>query len=297
MPATARSKSGRRETDARRQLLGEKWLELRDRLQSLPASPELLAVHDVRVAVRSLRALLRSLRDETNPVVYAQLRFDLTNLGREFAAVRTADVHRKTLDALLTNPSDVASKDLANLKALLVRTAAAARRSLALRVLEAEWQQRLSCIDATIGGNEWLLKPIRSANDEYHAMLVVSIEASLRALRKSETGIAQLHQQRIRIKNTRYVCEALASQIDSRRMRQHLSKAQNILGDIHDLDALLHWIRRAPLPKPLARRVITQLRQRYVQRLEKYRSVRHALLKCLRGAVKRLRENDLDKSG
>lgn len=294
MLASARSKSTKRESDARRQLLSGKWLDLRNTLQRLPRNPAPDAVHDTRVAIRSLRALLRTLRDEVNPPAYAQLRFDLTNLGREFAAIRSADMYGRKLDALLATPAHENSKDYASLQSLLLRRAAAARQSLAQRVLEARWRQRLLRIDATMGDNELLLKPAQPANDEYRAMLVASIEASLRALRKRKTSIARLHKQRIRIKSTRYVCEALARQIDTRRLQKCLRKTQNVLGDIHDYDALLHWIQRASVPTPLGKRLVKKLRRQVAQLIGEFQEIRPALLKCLRSTAVALRNHDLD---
>jgi CHAD domain-containing protein len=287
MPGTARQKA-KSHADARRRLLADMRSDLQKATQAVMLEPTAVAVHDVRVAARRLRAMLRSLRSEANPGAYAQLRFDLTNLGREFADVRTADMHVATVDGLLNDSTRTHAKDRTHLKALLERMATSARRSLAQRMLDPAWQHRLARIGETLESDDLLLKPMHPVKEEYGAMLVASIDESLDELSKRKTSIQALHKQRIRIKSTRYVCETLSDLLgsDTRRLQGRLNKAQDLLGEIHDLHALDHWLSTTSIPTPLAEPLAKLSSKRQTQLLKKFPGNQQELRKCLQRTLK-----------
>lgn len=267
------------------------WFELQKELQQLPNEQSSAAIHDVRVAARRLRALLRSLRSEANPSAYAQLRFDLTNLGREFADVRSADIYERLTENFLADCPDANLKDRASLEGLLGRITTSTRKSLAWRMQEDYWEQRSLRIDRSVRDDGLLLRSVRPVNGEYLSILRDSIAQSVHALRKRKCAVQTLHKQRIRIKSTRYVCEALAPLLglDVRRAAASLSKAQDLLGELHDSSALIAWLESAPVPQPLLKQLAAAAHSNATANRKRFLRSRPELRKRLRKLAKSLR--------
>jgi CHAD domain-containing protein len=288
-PRIAIVQSNTRTTDARLALLRELHTELNTELQHAEHDFDAIAVHDVRVAARKLRVVLRALRDEANPALYAQLKFDLTNLSREFAQVRNADVQLQLAATLLQNNLRVNEKDRRSLVVLLERRVTSARRALARHTQSARWQQCRSRIAKLIGDDELLLLPVRPANKELTEMLIASIDRAL-ATDKRSNSVPALHKTRIRIKSTRYMCEALAAplKLDARKTIGVLCKAQETLGELHDRCVLIDCMKSAPIPAPLLKQLV-QAADNDVQAYRKhYRRMRPELCKRLHKLAKTL---------
>jgi inorganic triphosphatase YgiF len=98
-PRAARPQPGDTVIEAARRLVGTQLAALRahDPGTRIGADPE--ALHDMRVAVRRLRAIVRTLHDGFPAALGASLREDLRWFGRELGAVRDLDVQIERVTA------------------------------------------------------------------------------------------------------------------------------------------------------------------------------------------------------
>jgi CHAD domain-containing protein len=280
------------ESDTRLTILRDSWSALQNTLPPLTQEVDTDRIHDARVAARRLRALLRSMRPEVNPLAYAQLKFDLTNLGRDLANARTVDVRGRLIESLLAIHPQPNLHDHRGLRKLLERMVETTRKRLVRRVNDNVWQSRITRLRETAAGDELLLHAIREPEDDIRTMLADSIDAASRALRRRKTNLRSLHQQRIRIKCARYVSEALLPRLGSkgRGALSELREAQDILGEIRDLAELVAWLRNFAVPTPLHELLIQRATKLYDKRVKRYVRATPSIKKTLRKILKQTRK-------
>jgi len=233
------------------------------------------ALHDMRVAVRRMRAALRLYRQHL-PARVLGLVPSLRWLGLVLGDVRDLDVHRADVTAWREQLEAVDRDALDALDMQLETSWRSARRRL-LRALDSRRYERLvervqRVLVAGPGRRPTVgREPILSIVPEL-------IEGRLRRVTKcaarvhKDSPAADYHEVRIRCKALRYALEFHAELLGTRaaRMIAELKRVQDVLGDHQDACVAGDWLRE--LVERRARRlpartvfVIGRLTERYAQ--------------------------------
>lgn len=224
------------------------------RLDELTAGPEwwldATALHDVRVAIRRLRAVVELLDSETYPRLKAAGRA-LKAFTSLLGPRRELDVFRSLLEDLRSQAAfDLQRATSEHLMAGLDRRRAKAARGLAGelgKVDPQDWKRLLSV--------ESLPSPFHAppGRDAAWDILRASLEPALEALRDLDRSedVDALHAARVKLKRARYRAEILAAVFPSPAppFLARLKALQDALGDHHDmalLEAFL-WERQSAL--------------------------------------------------
>lgn len=224
------------------------------RLDELTAGPEwwldATALHDVRVAIRRLRAVVELLDPETYPRLKAAGRA-LKAFTSLLGPRRELDVFRSLLEDLRSQAAfDLQRATSEHLMAGLDRRRAKAARGLAGelgKVDPQDWKRLLSV--------ESLPSPFHAppGRDAAWDILRASLEPALEALRDLDRSedVDALHAARVKLKRARYRAEILAAVFPcpAPPFLARLKALQDALGDHHDmalLEAFL-WERQSAL--------------------------------------------------
>jgi CHAD domain-containing protein len=227
------------------------------------------AVHDMRVAIRRLRTLLRLARP-----VYGRFHADVVRLG--FARIQQATGDLRDEEALFETFGSLAIVDPA---------------------FDA-WQARRRARDRRLRGE--VIRRIRSGEllaprKLLHALLVLPVDPAhnlpltklarrcvaragkeVEALRDVSTDDVQgMHDLRIAYKKLRYAAEFFASALppELAQMAEVAARFQKRLGDVHDVDVALASVARARGLTPSTRaRVLKALREQRDRRINKFQS-------------------------
>jgi CHAD domain-containing protein len=202
------------------------------------------AVHKFRVAVRRLRALLRSLGSGVDRIWADQLRSELGWLGRALGEVRDRDVLLLQLRAQLDE---------------LEATDRAAAEKLVQR-LERERTEARAALEAVLGSGRYLTllarleeaadEPRWVAGDEQPVEQLAAKE--FRKLRKAAAVLRldatdeQLHETRIRAKRARYAAEVAEPVVGkpARRVIERAKEFQDASGEHQDAVVAEQTLRR-----------------------------------------------------
>jgi CHAD domain-containing protein len=219
-------------------------------------------VHDMRVAVRRLRATLRTFRPMLDRARTEPLRDELHWLGGLLGAVRDGDVLRRRFDkAIAAEPPDtIAGPVTATIHERLGTSAGQARTALDAAMTSARYAHVLDELDAVLDavpdnevgsatGNEVgrpIDKRLRRAARKAVLRADERLGAALR-LPAHPAGVAfpnaapqsrdvALHESRKAYKRARYAVEALAAAVGrpARRLAKRLRTLQDILGEHQD---------------------------------------------------------------
>ncbi len=224
------------------------------------------AIHDVRVAIRRLRTLLKVSRG-----VFGRWHTDAVR--REFAAIQRAtgdlrdeEVLEETLLGASSEPEFVA---------WLARRAAR-KRKLQRVVIEQLFGESLDRAGRLL--EALLAFPVRPArNVELGRFARRTVEKARRRVEAERDvpadDVAGLHELRIAYKELRYAIELLAEAlpIDARAMLEPAVVFQKRLGDIHDADVALATLGRARrLPNAAREQAAQFLAEMREKRLAKY---------------------------
>jgi CHAD domain-containing protein len=230
-------------------------------------------VHDLRVAIRRLRANFDAFRDALDPAGYEDRRVRLRDLARMLGEVRDADVLAGMLERRLEQAGEDAPEAPA-LRVLLDEALGEARRDRAAR-LEAAAGDRLGAAIADLqrfvadqtmvtadefGMDAADQEPVppepaeqRSRTRRAHPDrrvgpgLATLLRRRLKQVRAADDAVtgpddsAGLHQLRIRIKRLRYLAEVGALISPSAAHDEFLGMLgdlQDALGEVHDADVL-----------------------------------------------------------
>jgi CHAD domain-containing protein len=212
--------------EALRTRLGEQLreVEAHDPGTRLGRDPE--SLHDMRVAIRRIRALLRAgrrlLATDTR-----ELEAQLKELGQTLGAVRDLDVLAEGLRAEAANLPDADRQALEALFTALKRERSVARRRL-LRTLDS--QAYLDLLDTT----QRTIDGLRPSGEETTLDEVVARQAKkVRKLAKAlpeQPSDEQLHELRKKGKRTRYAAELAGRKKVVRRAKRF----QDVLGEHQD---------------------------------------------------------------
>ncbi len=214
----------------------------------LGINPECL--HDMRVSVRRLRAILRLFRDFLPPATAAKVAEELKWLGQSLGAVRDLDVHlQKCASRLgrLPEAERAASEDC--------RQAMSRRRERACDVMCRDLRSsrfgalKKACLDLI----RMLRRPAAAGSAAIAAEGASLMESELKRILKAGRGIAadtpaeELHRLRVRCKRLRYACETLREVYGKpvAKMARRLAALQDVLGAHQDAAAAQALIERA----------------------------------------------------
>ena len=194
------------------------------------------AVHQLRVACRKMRSLLRGFGDVLDPDWRAAVEGELRWLGTALAAARDAEVMAERIARAAADLGPAAEPLLADVTAHRART-----EDEVVEVLGSARYLGLVRLLRT----EAVAPPLAAAQPKADAETVAdrvvtrALEALDRAVRKArrpDAPDAAWHKVRIAAKRARYAVEASAPVVDARtRRRAALPTAiQEVLGDFHD---------------------------------------------------------------
>ena len=203
----------------------------------LGINPECL--HDMRVSVRRLRAVLRLFRDALPPHAAAELAKELRWLGQSLGAVRDLDVHLQECPAMLLRRPEASRRD-----ADLCRREMSRRRERAYDALRRDLRSpsfralKKACRDLI----RRLHRPVAAGSGDIAWAGVLLMRPELRRILKGGRAIAAdtpddvLHRLRVRCKRLRYACETLSDVYGKPtvKMARRLSALQDVLGAHHD---------------------------------------------------------------
>jgi CHAD domain-containing protein len=214
----------------------------------LGINPECL--HDLRVSVRRLRAILRLFRDFLPPATAAKLAEELKWLGQSLGSVRDLDVHLQECAALLGRLPEAARA-----ASEPCRRAMSRRRERAYDAMCRELRSprfgalKSACRDLI----RRLRRPAAAGSAAIAAAGASLMESELKSILKAGRGIAAdtpagtLHRLRVRCKRLRYACETLREVYGKAvaKMARRLAALQDVLGAHQDAVAAQALIERA----------------------------------------------------
>jgi inorganic triphosphatase YgiF len=267
------------------------------------------AVHQQRVAIRRVRAALRTFAAGVPERLQATLRAELRWIGQELGAVRDIDVQLASLDwhARHLGP---AAHHLQSFVHHLQQQRAGRRAALATTLDSRRYFRLLTALERFAASPP----PRRVSAEAAQSVAAVGHRALKRAMRKLlERGNAvgelpaadKLHALRIRAKRVRYLLEALRpiSGGPGRKLTRQMARLQDVLGRFNDAIVAAAAIRAfrdgpeatgdAAVRQALTALVDAELRRAGVAQSEFARAWRRfsgkATLHLHRGALKRLK--------
>ena len=191
------------------------------------------ALHKQRVAVRRLRALLRSARPMLDRVWTDQLRDELGWLGRSLGSVRDLDV---LLLHLQDEVQALEKKDRSaglQLIAALDEERTAARAELVRVLSSGRYLTLLARLEEAVPGPRWVGDDIPV--EELAAKSFRKLAKAAKALGKDATD-EELHAVRIRAKRARYAAELAEAVVGkpATRFVRRARKLQDVIGEHQD---------------------------------------------------------------
>jgi CHAD domain-containing protein len=232
-----------------RQLVAARYAVLDAESRRTRRSPSVEAVHRTRVAARSLRSLLATLKPLLHPAMYARARRDLRNLAAALGDAREADVRRHWLEALAAGSGALPPGAYLALVERLERDREEARRQLSAHLRSATCRERAARLAATLGDRRFV-RGRKGVDGIVRARLDRRWKRLRRALRKRSHDTAALHELRLAIKHARYASEALAPWFGPApgATLRNLKRLQDCLGDHRDATQALEWLGRLGEP-------------------------------------------------
>ena len=222
------------------------WLAAFDREMPGAREGDVEAVHQLRVAMRRLRATLALFEPVLPPGVVASLTEDLAWLGRGVGGVRDLDVLAIVIGALERSLDDAARAALGALEHAL-----AERRAVALvemgRLLDMPRTRRVRARLAQLARPRARTRPTARLGDVAGDLLRPRLAAVRRAGHDldPETPPVAFHRLRVRVKRLRYGCETLESLAPDavRPLVRRLVRLQDALGEHQDAVTHAAWLR------------------------------------------------------
>lgn len=239
--------------------------EIEATLPRVRASADEEALHDMRVAVRRMRVLLKIARPIWLRVQVEAIRAGFTHIHRETSALRDEEVFRETLTGAPLESDTfvrfrrVRARREAELRALAHRHL---RHGALRRPLD-----KLNALLALPGAKPLPLDRFAlRVHERLHARVVAHMEASV------EDAVA-LHELRIACKNLRYASELLGPALPPERAatEKPAARFQKHLGEVHDLDVASDIVRRSrALTATDSETLLAWLSARRKRRIETY---------------------------
>ena len=249
---------------------------------SSQASPQAIdpeAIHDYRVALRTLRSNLRSLRRFfEKPKALKDVLDDLGWLDNLIGQARDADVLINTLNAATSgitsaatpNTTAITPKDLADLGRLLIDNRDSARVKMVVGLGSKRANQILGETQAFIATAQFKPKLTKHLPVELKKQAKSTFDKFAATTKKLDFETAkkrQIHSLRIEVKRARYLLEAVTPVLKKVPEKQlaKLTAAQTLLGDFNDLVVAEAWVadqtKRKNLAPQTAKALRTAMRQ------------------------------------
>jgi len=225
------------------------------------------AIHDLRVAIRRLRTLLRLARPAYGRFHADAVRLAYTAVFKATGELRDEEVLDETLDAVaVPEPSFVAWRALRTARERRLRRAAIAR----VRGGELAKARQLLRALVTLPA-----LPKRDKNlGKFAKKCVERARRNVDRLRDVPTeDVVGLHDLRIAYKELRYAAELLAPAlpIDLAALAEPAARFQKRLGEIHDADVAIATVSRARALEPATRaELLARLEALRAKRVAKY---------------------------
>jgi CHAD domain-containing protein len=215
--------------------------ELARAIPRVLASSDDEAIHDLRVAIRRLRTLLKLARPVFGRFHADAVRAAFTAVHRATGALRDEEVLDETLDALTSDSPAVTAW-----KARRRTRERSLRKGVIDRIRSGELARARKLLSALV------TLPVIPKRDRPAAKLARrAVERARRNVERkrdapTEDGV-RLHDLRIAYKELRYASELLAEALpaDLAAMAEPAAKFQKRLGEIHDADMALAALKRA----------------------------------------------------
>ena len=208
-------------------------------------------VHELRVATRRLRAVLDTFREELNPRLYAELKFDLKNLTRETGALRDADVQRALLMPIILGTPEITPEIRRDCAISLEQARSDARAQLRARMRATPWLARLARIRAAARDPDLVAARTEPLADFIGVALGRHLAGLRRRLGRRRFGARRLHRLRLRIRSARYAAESTLPLLKQRSapLATTLQRLQDQLGAAHDLSEARRLLAGGLLPE------------------------------------------------
>lgn len=233
------------------------------------------AVHDVRVAVRRLRAALRALRHYLSPRLRKRYSKALRQLAIDLEEARSADVRQLLVDALIARTKFLDYGQSQRLLRMVAAQRVRARRDLRALMRTKDWKRRAEELKRLSRSLQVIAFPDPPL-EVIRRILVRNDRRLRRKLRHMGRKPRKLHRLRVRIKEARYLNEDLGALLDLPHDAAllRLRQLQNGLGEFHDNWILQKWLHVQDHCRPLARHLIKILDERQKRSLAKLRRLR-----------------------
>lgn len=207
-------------------------------------------LHDQRVAVRRLRAIVRTAAAGIPPRLRALLTEELRWLGQELGAVRDLDVQLANLAFHAEHSGPETCRRLAAFRRHLQREHAL-RRTALLAALDSRRSFRLLLALERFASSPPPQRPRGDAAEPIAAVGRRAVKRALRKLMKRGDAIGalpaadDLHGLRIRAKRLRYILEALRpiAGAPSRKLTKKIVRLQDVLGRFNDAVVAAQFVR------------------------------------------------------
>ena len=245
-------------------------------------SPEV--VHDIRIAIRRLRSLLRSLSPLLRDGFAEDLRQGLAALDAEVRPVRDADVHIERLTVVAARTAEAVDPEVLEAVHVQLSDAAELARHRLLTALQTGGHDALRQRLATLRAEDAVV-----AQPHPQALLERRLRRAHERLCEAVAALGsdptdeQLHRVRVLLKRARYLAEAAAPLLGRRLDKQarRLARMQQVLGEHQDSVTLTAALLALPAPTSAHRRTIdallavetlerARLRRRWDRRWAKY---------------------------
>lgn len=224
-------------------------------------------VHQMRVAVRRLRAILRTGRALFPTDWVDDLRRELDWLGGGLGRVRDLDVLRAHLRSQLGHRTAGGRAARERLLRRLTADREAATATLRRALSGRRYARLLPRLDAVVSA-----PPIRTGDASLADLASVEFAKLRRAVKRlpKHPSAEDLHAIRIKVKRARYAAELAGPELGrpGERFVDKAKTVQDILGEHQDAVTAQRYIRRAIGTGPAARRLADQLMRRQVERRE-----------------------------
>src|SRR5271163_1342934 len=202
------------------------------------------AIHEIRKALKRLRALVGLLREDLGERQYKREHAILRNAARRLASARDAEVMVETLDTLLQrHPRKLGRRrPLIELRKLLVaERVAAVRQTLGDQATRGEVLRELSGLRERAQRWELPERPDIAVVENDLRRVYRQGQARMRRVARGKGGAHASHEWRKRVKDLRYAAEILRL----RPLAHRADELGEVLGEEHDLAVLA-----ALLPPP-----------------------------------------------
>jgi len=238
----------------------------------LNAEPGVLAgriepLHDMRVAIRRLRNLLKAFRKALPRPEADALEARFRRLSKKLGPARDMDVWMRALKSVRAPDSVKWREFVEHQRKIQNRKRESLRRILAdpsIHLLKADFDQ-------------FLIRPLEDVPDT--ALKQIAEKAIRRSLNRvterSRLGPSfparKAHLLRIACRRARYMAEFFTATLGTptARLARQLKAVQDVLGDVHDCDICLAHLHRAPLSPPGLLAELNRRRRAHVARFGK----------------------------